>query len=85
MKTALDAAVLSLGDKLPGKPRIVGIDDIGQLQHVAAAEPFELGMLVADVGRLAALPARDGINVMQRIAIDVRPWFPDGRDQLELD
>jgi hypothetical protein len=42
-------------------------------------------MLVADIGRLAALPARDGINVMQRIAIEVRPRFPDGRDQLERD
>jgi hypothetical protein len=70
---------------LPGKSGIIGVHDVGQQAHVVDAKPFQLGMLVADIGRLAALPARDGINVMQRIAVDVRPAFPDGRDQPELD
>lgn len=67
------------------KSGIVGIHDVSQQAHVVDAEPFQLGVLVADIGRLAVLPARDGIDVMQRIAVDVRPAFPDRRDQPEFD
>src|SRR5713101_1662526 len=57
-------------DGLLGKAGIIAIDDVGKQTHFADREPFQFGMFVADVGRLTGLPLRNGINVVQRVAID---------------
>ena len=82
--TQADQSVRVTRDRQPGKPGIVGVNNIGQQKHFADAKPFEFGVLVADIGRLATLPSRDSINMMQGIAMDFRLSFPDGRDQFEL-
>ena len=39
-------------------------------------KPFDLRVLVADVGRIASLPTGNRIDVMQRISIDVPDAAP---------
>src|SRR6266702_7357617 len=56
-----------------GKTGIVGVDDVPKPAHVVDAEPFQLGVLVADVGRLATVPRGDGVDVMARVAIEFSP------------
>jgi hypothetical protein len=42
-----------------GKYGIVGIYDVSQQAHFADAEPFQVRVFVADVGRVAAFPIRN--------------------------
>ena len=63
--------------------RIVGIDDVLEPAHFADAEPFQLGVLVACGGRVAALPTRDDVDVMQRVAIELRLALADRCDEPE--
>src|SRR5439155_13821865 len=64
--------------------RIVAVDDVDQQAHFADAEPFQFGMLIADIGGFAAPPLRNGINVVQRIAIQVGLPLPYRCDQSEF-
>jgi len=66
-----------------GQQGIVGVYDIRQEAHFADAEPSQVGVFVTDVGRIAALPTRDGINGMQCISIDFRLPLLDCRDESE--
>ena len=66
-----------------GKADIVGIDDVREPAHFSDAKPFQFAMFVADIGRLAALPGGDGVDVMQRIAVDFRLPLSHCGDQPE--